>query len=70
MRSLADLMYQIKALLRTVDVDEDARISGRVRAGEANSRGRGGTAAAHGELVAAHVELSTANAASYMKSDN
>jgi hypothetical protein len=70
MRSLAHLTYQMKAILRTVDVDEDTRITGRVRAGEANSRGRGGTAAAHGELVAANVELRTANTASDMKSDN
>lgn len=44
-----------------VDVDEDTSIVGAVGARELDGRGRGGAAAAgDGDLVAAHVELSTA----------
>lgn len=40
-----------------MDVDEDARIARRVRAGEFDSRGDGRSATGDGELDARHVEL-------------
>lgn len=52
-----------------VDVDEDARVGGRVGTGERYG-GRGGAAAAgDGELVAGHVELGTARAAGGVQGD-